>query len=219
VNVNHNAIYTECFVDEVAHALGQDPLAFRLKYLKPKHAAVLKAAAEKAGWGSPAPQGVFRGLAQYMSHGSYVAACAEVSVSPQGVLKIHRIVAATDPGYAVNPAQIERQVAGSFVFGLSALLYGEITVKDGAIEQTNFDTYNSLRIHEMPPVEVVIMPSGGFWGGVGEPTVSVAGPCGAQRDLRRDRPAAALGPADARRHQDRVRSRCHDGHDDWSGGQ
>jgi isoquinoline 1-oxidoreductase beta subunit len=176
VNVNHNAIYTECFVDEVAHALGQDPLAFRLKYLKPKHAAVLKAAAEKAGWGSPAPQGVFRGLAQYMSHGSYVAACAEVSVSPQGVLKIHRIVAATDPGYAVNPAQIERQVAGSFVFGLSALLYGEITVKDGAIEQTNFDTYNSLRIREMPPVEVVIMPSGGFWGGVGEPTVSVAAP-------------------------------------------
>jgi isoquinoline 1-oxidoreductase beta subunit len=111
-----------------------------------------------------------------MSHGSYVAACAEVSVSPQGVLKIHRIVAATDPGYAVNPAQIERQVAGSFVFGLSALLYGEITVKDGAIEQTNFDTYNSLRIREMPPVEVVIMPSGGFWGGVGEPTVSVAAP-------------------------------------------
>ena len=97
-------------------------------------------------------------------------------MSPQGVLKIHRIVAATDPGYAVNPAQIERQVAGSFVFGLSALLYGEITVKDGAIEQTNFDTYNSLRIREMPPVEVVIMPSGGFWGGVGEPTVSVAAP-------------------------------------------
>ena len=94
----------------------------------------------------------------------------------KGVLKIHRIVAATDPGYAVNPAQIERQVSGSFVFGLSALLYGEITVKDGAVEQTNFDTYNSLRIREMPPVEVVIMPSGGFWGGVGEPTVSVAAP-------------------------------------------
>ena len=111
-----------------------------------------------------------------MSHGSYVAACAEVSLSAQGVLKIHRIVAATNPGYAVNPAQIERQVAGSFVFGLSALLYGEITVKDGAVEQTNFDTYNSLRIREMPPVEVVIMPSGGFWGGVGEPTVSVAAP-------------------------------------------
>jgi isoquinoline 1-oxidoreductase beta subunit len=176
VNVNHNAIYTECFVDEVAHALGQDPLAFRLKYLKPKHAAVLKAAAEKAGWGKPTPQGVYRGLAQYMSHGSYVAAVAEISISPQGVLKMHRMVGAVDPGYAVNPAQIERQVSGSFVFGLSALLYGEITIKDGAVEQTNFDNYNSLRIREMPPVDVVLVPSGGFWGGVGEPTVSVAAP-------------------------------------------
>jgi isoquinoline 1-oxidoreductase beta subunit len=176
VNVNHNAIYTECFIDEVAHSLGQDPLAFRLKLLKPKHAAVLKAVADKAGWGTPAPAGVHRGLAQYMAHGSYVAACAEVSVSAQGILKMHRIVAAIDPGYAVNPAQIQRQVSGSFVFGLSALLYGEITVKDGAVEQTNFDTYNSLRIRDMPPVEVIVMPSGGFWGGVGEPTVSVAAP-------------------------------------------
>jgi isoquinoline 1-oxidoreductase beta subunit len=89
---------------------------------------------------------------------------------------MHRIVAAIDPGVAVNPAQIERQVAGSFVFGLSALLYGECTVKDGAIVETNFDTYNSLRIREMPRVEVIVMPSGGFWGGVGEPTVSVAAP-------------------------------------------
>jgi isoquinoline 1-oxidoreductase subunit beta len=176
VNVNHNAIYVESFIDEVAHALGQDPLAFRLKFLKPKHAAVLKAVADKVGWTSPAPQGVHRGLAQYMSHGSYLAACAEVSVSPQGVLKMHRIVAAIDPGYAVNPAQIERQVAGSCVFSLSALLYGECTVKDGAIEQTNFDTYNSLRIREMPKVETIVMPSGGFWGGVGEPTVSVVAP-------------------------------------------
>src|SRR6202165_1219610 len=159
VNVNHNAIYTECFVDEVAHALGQDPLAFRLKYLKPKHAAMLKAAAERAGWGSPAPQGVYRRRAQYLSHGRYVAACAEVSVSAQGVLKMHRIVAATDPGYAVNPAQIERQGSGSVVFGLAAVLFGEITVKDGAIEQTNFDNYNSLRIREMPPVDVVLVPS------------------------------------------------------------
>jgi isoquinoline 1-oxidoreductase subunit beta len=176
VNVNHNAIYSECFIDEVADALGQDKLSFRLKFLKPKHAAVLKAVADQAGWGTPAPQGVYRGLSQYMAHGSYSAACAEVSVSPRGELKVHRIVAALDPGVAVNPAQIERQVAGSFVFGLSALLYGECTVKDGAIEQTNFDTYNSLRIREMPKVEVIVMPSGGFWGGVGEPTVSVAAP-------------------------------------------
>ncbi len=176
VNVNHNAIYSECFIDEVAHELGQDQLAFRLKMLKPKHAAVLKAVGDKVGWGTPAPQGVFRGLAQYMAHGSYVAACAEVSVSAQGALKMHRIVAAIDPGVAVNPAQIERQMSGSFVYGLTAMLYGECTVKDGAIEQTNFDTYQMLRLHEMPKVETIIMPSGGFWGGVGEPTISVAAP-------------------------------------------
>jgi isoquinoline 1-oxidoreductase subunit beta len=176
VNVNHNAIYSECFIDEVAHELGQDQLAFRLKMLKPKHAAVLRAVGDKVGWGTPAPQGVFRGLAQYMAHGSYVAACAEVSVSAQGELKMHRIVAAIDPGVAVNPAQIERQMSGSFVYGLTAMLYGECTVKDGAIEQTNFDTYQMLRLHEMPKVETIIMPSGGFWGGVGEPTISVAAP-------------------------------------------
>jgi isoquinoline 1-oxidoreductase beta subunit len=91
-------------------------------------------------------------------------------------LKIHRIVAATDCGHAVNPAQIERQIAGSFVYGLSAALYGECSVKDGRIEQTNFDTYNSMRISEMPKVESIVMPSGGFWGGVGEPTICVAAP-------------------------------------------
>jgi isoquinoline 1-oxidoreductase beta subunit len=136
---------------------------------------VLNTAAEKGGWGKPASQGVFRGLAQYMSYGSYVAACAEVSVDGEKV-KVHRIVAAIDPGYAVNPAQIERQTAGSFVYGLSALFYQECTVKDGGIEQTNFDSYNSMRISEMPKVETILVPSGGFWGGVGEPTIAVAAP-------------------------------------------
>ncbi len=178
VNNNQNAVYLECFMDELAHAVGQDPLAFRRKLLlnSPKHLAVLNAVAERAGWGKPAAQGIYRGLAQHMGYGSYVAACAEVSVSDKGALKIHRIVAATDPGYAVNPAQIERQVAGSFSYGLSALLYGECTVKDGRIEQENFDTYNVLRIDEMPKVEAIVMGSGGFWGGVGEPTIFVAAP-------------------------------------------
>ncbi len=177
VNVNHNAIYLECFMDELAQAVGQDPLEFRRKLMTnhPKHLAVLNAVAERAGWGKPAPQGVHRGLAQFMGFGSYVAACAEVSVDGDAV-KIHRIVAATDPGYAVNPAQIERQIAGSFVYGLSALFYQECTVKDGRIEQTNFDTYNSMRISEMPKVESIVMPTGGFWGGVGEPTIAVAAP-------------------------------------------
>src|SRR5213596_1758439 len=111
-----------------------------------------------------------------MGYGSYVAGAAEVAVTDGHKIKVHRIVASTDPGYAVNPAQIERQIAGSFVYGLSALFYGNCTVKGGAIEQTNFDTYNSMRIAEMPKVESVIMPSGGFWGGVGEPTICVAAP-------------------------------------------
>jgi isoquinoline 1-oxidoreductase beta subunit len=176
VNVNHNAIYTECFMDEVAKAVGQDPLAFRRKYLKPKALAVVNAAAEKAGWGSAPPQGVSRGIAQYHGYATYSAAVAEVSITDQGRVKIHRIVVALDPGTAVNPAQIERQAAGSFVYGLSALLYGEITVKDGAIEQKNYDTYNLLRMAEMPKVEVVLMPSGGWFGGIGEPTIAVAAP-------------------------------------------
>src|SRR6516164_5605652 len=177
VNNNQNAIYLECFMDELAHAAAQDPLEFRRKLMSkhPKHLAVLNAVAERAGWGKPAPQGVYRGLAQHMGYGSYVAACAEVSVD-KGAVKIHRIVAATDPGHAVNPAQIERQIAGSFVYGLSALFYQECTVKDGRIEQTNFDSYDSMRISDMPKVECIIMPSGGFWGGVGEPTIFVAAP-------------------------------------------
>jgi isoquinoline 1-oxidoreductase subunit beta len=178
VNVNHNAIYLECFMDELAQSVGQDPLAFRRKLMSkhPKHLAVLNAVAEKIGWGTPAPQGVYRGIAQHMGYGSYVAGAAEISVTDGNKIKVHRIVAATDPGYVVNPAQIERQIAGSFVYGLSGLFYGGCTVKNGAIEQTNFDTYNSMRIAEMPKVESIVMPSGGFWGGVGEPTICVAGP-------------------------------------------
>ncbi|HEV7256255.1 MAG TPA: molybdopterin cofactor-binding domain-containing protein [Bosea sp. (in: a-proteobacteria)] len=178
VNLNQNTIYLESFMDELAHAAGKDPLEFRRALMKnhPKHLAVLNAVAEKAGWGKPLPAGVFRGICQTMGFGSYVAAVAEVSVSPEGQLKIHRIVAATDPGHAVNPAQIERQVEGSFVYGLSASLYGEITIKDGRVEQENFDTYEVMRLEAMPAVETVIVPSGGFWGGVGEPTIAVAAP-------------------------------------------
>jgi isoquinoline 1-oxidoreductase beta subunit len=177
VNVNQNAIYLECFMDEVAKEAGVDPLEFRRRLMAnhPKHLGVLNAVADGIGWSKQAPPGVFRGLAQHMGYGSYVAAAAEVSVDG-GKVKIHRIVAATDPGYAVNPAQIERQITGSFVYGLSALFYGECTVKDGHMEQTNFDSYNSMVIAEMPKVECIIMPTGGFWGGVGEPTICVAPP-------------------------------------------
>jgi isoquinoline 1-oxidoreductase beta subunit len=178
VNLNQNTIYLECFIDELAHAAGKDPLEYRRALMKnhPKHLAVLNAAAEKAGWGSKLPDGVHRGICQTMGFGSYVAAVAEVSVSAEGKLKIHRIVAATDPGHAVNPAQIERQVEGSFVYGLSAALYGECTVKDGRMVEENFDSYEVMRMEAMPAVETVIVPSGGFWGGVGEPTIAVAAP-------------------------------------------
>ena len=182
VNLNQNTLYVESFIDEIAHATQQDPLALRRKLLasSPKFLAVLNAVAERAGWGQPAPdvggQKVFRGLCVTHGFGSYVAACAEVSVSADGKLKVHRIVAATDPGHTVNPQQIEHQIEGSFVYGLSAMLYEECTVKDGRIEQRNFDTYPSMRIAEMPKVESIIMPSGGFWGGVGEPTIAVAAP-------------------------------------------
>jgi len=178
VNTNQNAIYMECFIDELAHAAGKDPLEFRRALLRdsPKHLAVLNAVAEKAEWGRPLPQGVFRGICQNYGYGSYTAAAAEVSTSPKGELKIHRIIAAIDPGYAVNPQQIEAQVQGSFVYGLSAVLFGQITIDKGRAVESNFDTYPVMRIADMPKVETIIAPSGGFWGGVGEPTIAVAGP-------------------------------------------
>jgi isoquinoline 1-oxidoreductase beta subunit len=182
VNLNQNTIYVECFLDELAHELKRDPLELRRSLMDkhPKHRAVLDAAAAKAGWGKPAPdvkgQKVFRGLAQTHGFGSYVAACAEVSVSDAGELTVHRIVAATDCGHAVNPQQIEAQVEGSFVYGLSAALYGECTVKDGRIAQSNFNDYPVLKLAQMPKVETIVMGSGGFWGGVGEPTIAVAAP-------------------------------------------
>ncbi len=175
VNMNQNAIYMECFMDELAHAAGRDPLEFRLAHMEknPRGAAVLKAVAERSGWGNK--DGKHRGLAVTFGFGSYVAACADVTVS-DGEVKIDRIVAATDCGTAVNPQQIEAQVEGSFVYGLSALLYQEITYKDGVVEQQNFHTYPSMRIKDMPEVETIVMPSGGFYGGVGEPTIGVAAP-------------------------------------------
>jgi isoquinoline 1-oxidoreductase beta subunit len=177
VNLNQNAVYLECFMDELAHAAGVDPLTFRRRLMQnhPKHLAVLDAVAQGIGWETPAPKGVHRGLAQIMGYGSYVAGAAEVTVT-NGQLKILRIVAATDTGHIVNPAQAERQVEGSFVYGLSAALYGECTVKDGRMVEDNFHTYQVMRLAQMPAVKTYIVPSGGFWGGVGEPTIAVAAP-------------------------------------------
>ena len=204
VNTNQNAVYMECFMDELADAAGQDPLAFRMKLLKPKWAAVLKAAADKAGYGKPLPAGHFHGIAQVMGYGSYVAGVAEVSVSADGVLKIHKITAATNCGHVVNPAQIERQVAGSFVYGLSAALYGEITVKDGAVEQTNFDSYNVMRIDEMPKVETVLVPTARLLGRRRRADHRRGRARGAERHRPGHRQARAQPAADASRAEERL---------------
>ena len=178
VNTNQNAVYMECFMEEVARAAGKDSLEFRRALMKehPKHLAVLNAAAEKAEWGKPLPAGVHRGLAQFMGYGSYSAAVAEVSVSPQGKLKVHRIVIAVNSGHAVNPGQIEAQVQGSVAYGLTATLYGEMPVDKGRMTSLNFDSYEIMRLAEMPKVEVVLVPTYDFWGGIGEPTICVVAP-------------------------------------------
>jgi isoquinoline 1-oxidoreductase beta subunit len=178
VNTNQNAVYMECFIEEAARAAGKDSLEFRRALLKnhPKHLAVLNAAAEKGDWGKPLPAGVHRGIAQFMGYGSYSAAVAEVSVSDQGRLKVHRMVLALDCGHVVNPDQVAAQVEGSVAYGLTAALYGECPVKDGRMASLNFDTYEIMRLAEMPKVETVLVPSHEFWGGVGEPTICVVTP-------------------------------------------
>jgi isoquinoline 1-oxidoreductase beta subunit len=178
VNTNQNAVYMECFVDEMATAAKTDPLAFRRALMSkhPKHLAVLDAVAQKAGWGTPTQTGVHRGLAQFMGYGSYSAAVAEVSVSPDGKLKIHRMVLGVNCGHAVNPQQIAAQVEGSVAFGLSATLYGECPVENGRMASRNFDSYGILKLAQMPKIETVIVPTYDFWGGVGEPTICVVAP-------------------------------------------
>jgi isoquinoline 1-oxidoreductase beta subunit len=142
----------------------------------PKHLAVLNAAAEKGDWGKPLPAGVHRGIAQFMGYGSYSAATAEVSVDAKGKLKVHRMVLALNCGHAVNPHQIAAQVEGSVAYGLSALLYGEMPVDKGRMTSLNFDSYEIMRLAEMPKVDTVIVPTHDFWGGVGEPTICVVAP-------------------------------------------
>ena len=171
VGHSQNAFFIESFVDELAAATQADPLQYRLALLskQPRMKAVLQAAADKAGWGKPLPAGRHRGIAVAESFGSYVAEVAEVSVAADGTPKVHRVVAAVDCGQTVNPLTIERQIEGAIVFGLSAALYGKITLKDGHVEQGNFHNYPVLRMSEMPKVEVHILPSMAAPGGIGEP--------------------------------------------------
>jgi len=178
VNTNQNGVYAECFMEEVARAAGRDSVEFRRSLMgkHPKHLAVLDAVVEKAGWGKPLPAGVHRGVAQFMGYGSYSAAVAEVSVSAQGQVKVHRMVLALNCGHAVNPHQIAAQVEGSVAYGLSATFYGEMNVENGRMVELNFHNYPILRMADMPKVETVLVPSYDFWGGVGEPTICVVAP-------------------------------------------
>ena len=176
VNTNQNAIYLECFMDEVARAAGKDPLAFRRSLIKnhPKHLGVLDAVADKGGWDKPLAPGMFKGIAQFMGYGSYTAAIAEVSIKGNDV-KVHRLVLATNCGHAVNPVQIASQIEGSVAYGMDSL-QSESSVKDGRIVEKNFDTYPIARMYQMPKIESVIAPTYDFWGGVGEPTICVVAP-------------------------------------------
>jgi isoquinoline 1-oxidoreductase subunit beta len=178
VNHSQNAFFKECFVDEMAHAAGADPYAFRRKLLekKPQQLAVLDAAAKNAGWGSPAAPGIFRGIAIHGSQSSICAQVVEASIGQDGKVRVHRVVSAIDAGHVVNPLTVEMQNESAIVYGLTAALYGEIGIKDGRVEQSNFHDYRMLRMAEMPRVETIILASGGFWGGVGETPVPPLAP-------------------------------------------
>jgi isoquinoline 1-oxidoreductase beta subunit len=177
VNTNQNAIFTECFIDDCAKAAGKDPLAYRQGMMQkfPKHLGVLNAAAKKANWDKPLPSGVHRGIAQFMGYGSYSACVAEVSVEGN-MVKIKRLVFALNPGHVVNPWLVREQIEGSVVMALGAIFNPEITIENGRVKQTNFDSYPPLRLASVPKVESVLVPTYDFWGGVGEPTICVVGP-------------------------------------------
>ncbi len=179
-SVSHalNAFANECFVDEMATAAGQDPVAFRMALLteKPRFSTVLKLASEKAGWGTPAPAGHFRGVALMEGYDTYMAQVAEISVGEDKSIRVHRVVVAADLGRMVNPDTVEAQIQSSVIFGMSAALAGEITLVDGRVQQTNFDTYPVVRWNAAPKIDVLLVESTEKPGGIGEPATSLIGP-------------------------------------------
>jgi len=176
VGSSQNGYVTECFFDELCRAGGQDPFEARRKLLtkKPRHKAVLEAAAKLAKWGSPVPEGRARGIAVHESYGSFVAQVAEVSLDERStperpVPKVHKVYCAVDCGQVINPDTIEAQMESSIAYAMSMLLHGQITLDKGRAEQSNFHDYPAARLSEMPRVEVALVPSGDAHGGVGEP--------------------------------------------------
>jgi isoquinoline 1-oxidoreductase beta subunit len=181
VNHTQNCFFKESFIDELAQAANEDPYQYRRKLIRNHpHAgrlvAVLDAAAQQAGWESPARAGVYRGLALNQVYDTYTAAVIEVSVSGAGELHLHRVVSAIDCGAVVNPLTVKLQVESATVFALTAAIHGEITIRDGRVEQSNFNDYAMLRLGEMPQVDTVIVKGDGPWSGVGEPPVAVIAP-------------------------------------------
>jgi isoquinoline 1-oxidoreductase beta subunit len=178
VNHSQNAFFKESFIDELAHAAGSDPYLYRRKLLarRPRELAVLDAAATKAGWRQPAAAGIARGIALHASQGSVCAQVAEVSVADDGRILVHRVVSAIDAGHVVNPLTVEQQTESAVVYGLTAALYGEISIKDGRVQQSNFHDCRMLTLAETPRIETVIVPAAGSWGGVGEPPVPPVAP-------------------------------------------
>jgi isoquinoline 1-oxidoreductase beta subunit len=178
VGASQNGFIVESFVDELAHAAKKDPFEYRRALLgkSPRHKAVLELVAQKASWGAPLPAGQARGCAVVYSYESYAATVAEVSVTPEGAVRVHRLVCGIDAGLAVNPDQVKAQMEGGAVYALTAVHYGLITVDKGRVQQSNFHDYKMLRINEMPLVEVHILDSGGKIGGLGEPGVPSVAP-------------------------------------------
>ncbi|MFL6663145.1 MAG: xanthine dehydrogenase family protein molybdopterin-binding subunit [Rhizobacter sp.] len=179
-SVSHmlNAFANESFVDELAAAAGKDPVAYRLSLLEkqPRFANVLKLATDKAGWGSAVPAGRSRGVALMEGYDTYMAQVAEISVDKSGQVKVHRVVCAADLGHMVNPDTVEAQIQSSVVFGLTAALYGEITLDKGRVQQRNFDKYPMLRINETPQIDIILVQSTEKPGGIGEPATALIGP-------------------------------------------
>jgi isoquinoline 1-oxidoreductase beta subunit len=178
VGTTHNAFMVEGFVDELAVVAKQDPVAYRRALLDkaPRAKAVLDLVADKAGWGKPLPAGRGRGVSVVFGFGSYIAQVAEVSVGKDGQVRVERVVCAVDCGQMINPDTIKAQMEGGILFGLTAALYGEITLKDGRIEQGNFDTYQAMRINEVPVIEVHLIDSHEEPGGIGEPGTATIAP-------------------------------------------
>jgi isoquinoline 1-oxidoreductase subunit beta len=178
VGVTHNAFVVEGFIDELAAVAKKDPVEYRRTLLDkaPRARAVLDLAAEKAGWGKPMPAGSGRGIAVVFGFGTYIAPVAEIAVGKDGQVRVSRVVCAVDCGQMVNPDTIRAQIEGGIIFGITAALYGQITIKDGRVEQTNFDSYQMLRINEAPTVEVHLIDSNEAPGGIGEPGTAAIAP-------------------------------------------